>query len=297
MPLVLATINSPVWFETAELSPATPFVFGRSDDAGWPIPEDTFLSGSHFRVESFAEKLDKDREVDRWKLTDLRSTNGTYVNSQRVSEAVLHDGDTILAGQTTFRAIVTEGVPGQPLTPQERLIYLLASQPSPLYAIVDASIDPSVIQMLRSSSEPLRSFFQGAAGERLADFAPYLVQLTGKDTLLISLIYGGWGNNWGSYFTSKAPFDALYTHLGTYLRLADASGNQNFFRFFDPRVLRKFLQRSKPDYQKAFLGPVDAWLVEGEDPGVAVKYTRGDDGLVLKEIPVSVPAQPGQVPR
>ena len=297
MPLVLATLKGPVWFEPSELSPTSPFVFGRSEKAGWPIPEDTFLSGGHFRVESYAEKVDEERSVDRWKLVDEGSTNGTFVNGQRVSEAALKDGDTILAGQTTFRVTVTEGVPGRPLTTQERLIYLLGGQPSPLYAIVDASREPSIFQLLQGSTEPKRSFFQGPSAKRFNEFAPYLVQLTGKDTLLISLIYGGWGNAWGVYFTSKASFDQIYEHLRRYLLLADPSGNSNFFRFFDPRVLRKFLPRSKPDKLGDFFGPVEAWLAEGEDAGVAVKYASGDEGLEVKEIAVGAPVQPGSVPR
>ena len=36
-------------------------------------------------------------------VTDLESTNGTYVNGQRVGQALLADGDQLGVGRVTFR--------------------------------------------------------------------------------------------------------------------------------------------------------------------------------------------------
>jgi pSer/pThr/pTyr-binding forkhead associated (FHA) protein len=36
-------------------------------------------------------------------VTDLESTNGTYVNGQRVAQALLVDGDQLGVGRVTFR--------------------------------------------------------------------------------------------------------------------------------------------------------------------------------------------------
>jgi len=40
---------------------------------------------------------------DRWRVIDLGSTNGVFVNGVRVTEAVLQDGDRLQLGSLPFR--------------------------------------------------------------------------------------------------------------------------------------------------------------------------------------------------
>ncbi|HSC89504.1 MAG TPA: FHA domain-containing protein, partial [Polyangiaceae bacterium] len=57
----------------------------------------------------------------RFIVTDLNSTNGTYVNRQRIAQAtIVRDEDTILIGDFTLRVEVSagEGPPSDPLTPR-----------------------------------------------------------------------------------------------------------------------------------------------------------------------------------
>lgn len=68
---------------------------GRADTTDQAINDDSQLSSAHFSIEF---------EQASWQIRDLNSTNGTYVNGQRVTIAVLNDGDCILAGATTFVA-------------------------------------------------------------------------------------------------------------------------------------------------------------------------------------------------
>ncbi len=54
---------------------------------------DTFVSGRHAEI-SFRD--------GQYQLRDLDSTNGSFVNEARISEAVLRDNDHLRLGQTTF---------------------------------------------------------------------------------------------------------------------------------------------------------------------------------------------------
>lgn len=45
------------------------------------------------------------RRGEQTVILDDRSRNGVHVNGQRVSEAVLHDGDTIVCGHVTLRYV------------------------------------------------------------------------------------------------------------------------------------------------------------------------------------------------
>src|SRR5215469_2099730 len=66
---------------------------GRKSHADFAFPGNTGMSGLHFSIECTGDSC--------W-VRDLNSTNGTWVNGQRVSEAALIDGDEIAAGEATF---------------------------------------------------------------------------------------------------------------------------------------------------------------------------------------------------
>ena len=67
-------------------------IVGRAPDCDLVV-EDTAISRKHFKVILKADKL---------KIEDLGSTNGTYVNGERVKKAELVDGDKIQISQNTL---------------------------------------------------------------------------------------------------------------------------------------------------------------------------------------------------
>src|SRR5690606_4016984 len=77
-------------------------VVGRREDCDLRIPLSD-VSRKHCR-------LIKDGDVLR--LEDLGSSNGTFVNGQRVREATLRPGDTVSIGPVSFGVII-DGVPSE----------------------------------------------------------------------------------------------------------------------------------------------------------------------------------------
>jgi eukaryotic-like serine/threonine-protein kinase len=73
------------------------FLIGRSESAHLYLPEDRFFSRHHCLLEI---------APPRCFLRDLGSTNGTFVNGQKVPEAYLHSGDKIQGGQTVLEVEV-----------------------------------------------------------------------------------------------------------------------------------------------------------------------------------------------
>ena len=65
---------------------------GRSEKSDLALPLDKSISSLHFSLECADQTC---------RIKDLSSRNGTFLNGQRVAEAVLKTGDEILAGHTT----------------------------------------------------------------------------------------------------------------------------------------------------------------------------------------------------
>lgn len=75
------------------LLPGRKIKVGRSPQADFVVPGDVELSGLHFSVECANGTC---------AVRDLGSTNGLFLNEQRVAECVLGDGDELRAGKSVF---------------------------------------------------------------------------------------------------------------------------------------------------------------------------------------------------
>lgn len=66
---------------------------GRDPAAGLPLGDDS-VSWRHVRIE--------DRGAGEWAVVDLRSTNGTLLNGEKIDEAILKPGDRVFLGETVL---------------------------------------------------------------------------------------------------------------------------------------------------------------------------------------------------
>ena len=93
MELVLSTINGTTEGATISVAPGECISVGRTTAAQESFPNDTHMSSLHFEVENFGSWAE---------LRDKRSTNGTWLNNNRITAERLSDGDQIRAGTTLF---------------------------------------------------------------------------------------------------------------------------------------------------------------------------------------------------
>ncbi|MGB8459133.1 MAG: FHA domain-containing protein [Candidatus Acidiferrum sp.] len=79
--------------------------------AQFALPHDTFMSGVHFAVECGPSGC---------RVQDRKSSNGTFLNGARITEAMLANGDEIKGGQTIFAVkIVADAKLASMLPPEE----------------------------------------------------------------------------------------------------------------------------------------------------------------------------------
>jgi len=214
-------------------------------------------------------------------VRDLNSLAGTYVNDVRVAQARIAPGDTLRVGDTVFQVqaapretpVTTEPALSDDTVPEpvQRLLDLLRREPLSLFAVLDAARAPSVVALLRESRAAMQSLFEGEPAEELAPVAPYLVALEKDSALLRKLLSDGWGDSRGVLLTSAAGLQQVRTHLRQFLLVQDDRGNQQYFRFYDPRVLRVYLPTCNAAETQQFFGPIDRFIVE-DGPELALWF-------------------------
>jgi Domain of unknown function (DUF4123)/FHA domain len=179
MQLVLEVLSGANSGQKIVLQPGTLARIGRRKPADFVFAGNAGMSGLHFSVESSG---------DAWIIRDLNSTNGTWLNGQRVADGVFNDGDEIVAGEARFavhialqQPVPASGLaaptsPGEPvpLAPAQTSPSTDSSEPEtrPSASVLAASPVAStatvpspkdrLLAMLRSNFQPLYAVLDGA---------------------------------------------------------------------------------------------------------------------------------------
>lgn len=250
--------------QQALLQPGQVLRVGRAPSEGLAVPDDEALSDTHFELSWDGRQC---------RLKDLRSRTGTLLGGQPVREAEVLNAGWIRAGRTDLSVHFerwTRWEPGEPKPPEalaleDRALEVLREQRTHLYALVDLARDERLRELLWESVEEFRSLYEGAQGERTQDVAPYLVELPERSELLEVLVREGWGRGWGMFLASAQPLPEVRRHLRKLLMVKlESLPERVYFRFYDPRVLREFLQVCTPEQRQVLFGStVECFLFEG----------------------------------
>ncbi|OJH37302.1 RHS repeat-associated core domain-containing protein [Cystobacter ferrugineus] len=154
-----------------------------------------------------------------------------------------------------------------------------------LYAVLDACGSPSVPARILGLGEGQGSvLYRGQAAETFGDKAPYLARV---DLALLAWIEQElWNAPWGIFLTCQAGFLAVETHLRRFLTVSSPQGDEWLFRFYDPRLLRPFLESCSEEEALEFFGPLESFILVGSSvPPHRLCLTARDNA------PVGVPSR------
>jgi hypothetical protein len=294
MLVVLEAIAGPIAGRKIEVRAGSILRLGRTARSDYAIGEDSYLSGQHFAVECDGVQC---------RIRDLGSSNGTFVNGDRITEVVVREGDSLMAGESTFTVHMESSPAGAkaavaddrtrtaptPLyssprtrfektvtspggigragfsTAQAALLRALYLQGDDIYAMLDATRDSRIPAFLEASGEPYQSL---TFEDRIA---AYVVSVPSQSRLLDVLVKDGWSRGWGFYFAAAASLAEVSAHWVRYLQVYTADGFPITFRFWDPRVLRALAPLMPAAEIAHFFGPVHRIIVEGEKPEIAIE--------------------------
>jgi pSer/pThr/pTyr-binding forkhead associated (FHA) protein len=260
------------------IEPGSTLTVGRTDRAGFALPQDEEMSGLH---------LELAWDGTTCLLRDLKSAKGTFVDGIQASSSKVANGSWIRAGMTDFSLYIEESTPppkGSFDTSPEaqvrahRVLEDLRAnaQGASLFAVLDSVQDDRVVQLLRESVETYRSLFEGLQGAIWEDAAPYLVHLPANSRLLERLVWEGWAKSWGVYLVCRRPLADIRRHFRKILFVKEEDTRKEmYFRFYDPRVLRVFLPSCTARQTEEMFGEIAMYLAEGEH-GEVLRFTGGE---------------------
>jgi hypothetical protein len=144
-----------------------------------------------------------------------------------------------------------------------------------LYAMADSARAPELVEAARKTKGiALKSLLIGPMGNAIAQAAPYIIGMA-LDSPFMENWSRHFGGSAGILLTTPADMDTLFEHLRDIFIAKTEDGEKYYFRYYDPRVLRGYLPTCTREEVGHFFGPIRAFYVEGEEPGVLLRYRNG----------------------
>jgi hypothetical protein len=81
-------------------------------------------------------------------------------------------------------------------------------------------------------------------------------------------------------------FEEIRHHFRKFLMVQIENGQEVYFRFYDPRVLREFLPTPIDQELQVFFGPVEQFLIEAGEPETLLNLKCNRGSLEISGIDV-----------
>lgn len=143
-----------------------------------------------------------------------------------------------------------------------------------VWMIVDSARDPQIYGLLLECFYSTHvCLFAGLLAPELKLTAPYLVPLDHDYKKTRRFLRAAWGNNWGVYLRCNSRPDALRRHLRTLLTITDPQGRRLLFRFYDPRVLRRYLPSCNSGELQRIFGSIECFWTEDDNAAGLLEFS------------------------
>lgn len=148
-----------------------------------------------------------------------------------------------------------------------------------LYCILDGVMVPELPMRLYQGQIPSYCLFTGELPPDLVYAAPYLAYLSPDSKFADWVLAEGIGKHWGIFVHSRRSIIEMRRHFTALTQAYDERGNPMRFRYYDPRVLKKFLPTCNGGELKMLFGEADAIFVEADNGDGIIRYRIADGKL------------------
>jgi len=153
-----------------------------------------------------------------------------------------------------------------------------------LYGVLDGVMVPDLPNRLYKGQVPNYCLLTGDLPADMVYAAPYLVYLSPDSKFADWVFQEAFGKHWGIFVQSPRSMIEMRRHFRALMQTFDERGNPMKFRFYDPRVLSRFLPTCNGGELKALFGEVQAFYVESEKDDELLRYKLEGSKLVITEM-------------
>ncbi len=164
----------------------------------------------------------------------------------------------------------------------EKLKQHLISDTTRLFCILDGASVPELPLKLHKMRAENCCLFKGDLEPDMMYAAPYLVYLRPDDPFTELVFKEGFGKHWGIFAQSRYSMLEMRRHFRSLVKVYDENANSLTFRYYDPRVLNKFLPMFDAEQLGIFFGRVDAFFAESGQNLIRFQLENG--GLKQTEL-------------
>lgn len=159
------------------------------------------------------------------------------------------------------------------------------------YILYDTALNgPYTLLLLQKKYPVMLSLFAGTKDESLSEVAPYLVtvddmlsELETEPLVSLRAIV---------HIETAAGIQTLATHLQQFI-YGQTNGRDYFFRFWDARVLQKYLPRLDAERVAVFFECIDSVTLTDETAGTLHRYSFRREKLHIEEVHSAGKAEKG----
>lgn len=127
------------------------------------------------------------------------------------------------------------------------------------YLLLDGAILEQQLNQAKGLNENHRSLYRGETDPEIEAVGPFLFVYPHSEAFRAWYCENGLNDHWGILVDAPSSFDEIYAHFRRFLMVKTEDGQQLYFRFYDPRVLRIFLPTCDSGQLRELFGPVHSF--------------------------------------
>ena len=162
---------------------------------------------------------------------------------------------------------------------KQKLKQHLLTDRTKLFCVLDGAAVPDLPMRLYETRPPNYCLFSGELEPDIAYAAPYVVNLLPNHKFTDWILDESFGKNRGIFVHCRYSIKEMRKHFRSLVDVYDEAGNPMIFRFYDPRVLRRFLPTCTTAELKIFFGKVEVYFAEAESGENLLSFQFDDEKL------------------
>lgn len=155
------------------------------------------------------------------------------------------------------------------------------------YCILDGAAIKDVPGRLYEMAPLHECLLRGELSPDMVHMAPYVALMVEGDDFSNWVIENAMGKNGSLFLNTRFSITEMRSHFRSLISVHTEDGRPLLFRFYDPRVFRKFLPTCDAEQVTTFFGKVDRFLVDSDEPDILLEYSNKEGELSVKELDLS----------